>query len=172
MNKQNRLNLLPSAVANPGNLLLDVPSDSFVIPQWLLDYSVENGYEEKHEYHITVIGKATTEVISQIGRQGVVAGLVEAFSWNATLLDEYIELEKLDEEGVQRYSIVQMAELKELDDFYQRLQLITDTEFKVPPPHVTLFTKNYARGIGLASQEDIERYSVRALVPSVEKGSS
>lgn len=60
-----------------------------------------------------------------------------------------------------RESIIQMAEVGNLIEFYNQLQKITGLKSYVPIPHVTLFTVSTRedkkkRGIGIYSEEDFK----------------
>ena len=135
---------------------------------------------EKKEFHFTVIGFDTGEEIlaaleqmSEDNKQAAleqIKALCENFDWKISLKDEYYYIEqhyetdpndpKSQEET--RKSLIQIATIEKLDEFYQQLNLIVGKNLLVPFPHVTLFTnstleKNQLRGIGIYSEKQFRK---------------
>ncbi len=123
------------------------------------------GLSQKEEFHFTIIGHQTGEEI--LARVAENDGLFEKFrklieesQFQISLQDEYYFIEKEYEEGEVRKSVIQLASLEGLEDFYRQLNALFGTSFSVPFPHLTLFTtstkpENNLRGIGIYSQEDL-----------------
>jgi hypothetical protein len=129
----------------------------------------------KDEFHITLIGNSMGEIIKEnisqlsMGDQTKILlkieNLVNEFSWNFMLKDEYYYVSKTypktaDFEEEKRESIIELIELDDANKFYVRLNELLDTNFVLPFPHITLFTNSSREdrvlyGIGIASEEDL-----------------
>lgn len=147
--------------------------------------ALERGLDAKSEFHITIIGTRTGEQIQEYlagleesERQAEwekVVALADSIDWEVELLDEYYYIEKeyeIEEEvsrakGVKieretRRSIIQMADVQRLEEFYNRLNELTGINLQPQfPTHVTLFTTSTnpvktGRGIGIYSQREFE----------------
>ena len=98
--------------------------------------------------------------------------LAESIKWSITLQNNffYIEKEYTEEDPndqgsliyEKRKSIIQMAEIKGLNDFYKQLNILLKETFDEPLPHITLYTTSTRedkrlRGIGIYSQKQLEK---------------
>ena len=155
--------ILPSKESVNNLLLLDVPTDMVTIPSWIQMKAKNEGYRAKNEYHITVIGTDLSEQITEQGLSNAVQELIAKTQWHVEFAHDYIELAKDDQVGIHRQSIIQLAYVAEMDIFFDQLQAIAETPLSRPPEHVTLFTKNYDKGIGLYSNEDLKKYKIATL---------
>lgn len=153
----------PSSKSEDGSFLLDVPVEIIEIPSWLNDLSNKQRYKPKEEYHVTVIGLDMATTIHTLGKTNDVQALISRFSWTIELSTHYTELAKDDENGIHRQSIILRVRVPELVQFYAELEKILQIKFSIGPAHVTLYTKNYDRGIGLYSADDLSRFKVRDL---------
>lgn len=66
-------------------------------------------------------------------------------NWEITLENEfyYIEKEYLEnEEKETRKSIIQKVKMSNLENFYNLLNNLLRSDFKIPFPHITLFTNS------------------------------
>ncbi|MBU0976100.1 MAG: hypothetical protein ABIA11_03940 [Patescibacteria group bacterium] len=137
------------------------------------------GLNPKEEFHFTVIGRATGEAIlnslsklSDQERQSVISSiqkLCEEFPWQVYLANDfyyikkdYVEADKPKAEIETRQSIIQLAVIEGLEDFYTELTKITELTFEVPMPHITLFTtstneQKRLRGIGIYSEQQFRK---------------
>ncbi|MES2630366.1 MAG: hypothetical protein V4611_00195 [Patescibacteria group bacterium] len=153
----------PSEYADEANLLLDVPMNLLNIPASLVNKSMEEGYRPKDEYHITIIGRDLAEQIITLGLNEDIKKLIDATSWSIEFKPRYIELAKDDDEGIHRQSIIQIVFVPQAAHFYDKLESIMNLPISRPPEHITLFTKNYDKGIGLYSEDDLNSFKVREL---------
>jgi len=134
------------------------------------------GLLAKKEFHFTVIGKETGERIlkvlensDEIKRNRVltqIRELVQAVDWRVVLDDDFYYITKDYNEPdpgnpgktipETRRSIVQMARVDELAEFYRKFNDLLGEDFATPLPHLTLFTNSTRedkklRGIGIYS---------------------
>jgi hypothetical protein len=129
----------------------------------------------KKEFHFTLIGSDTGEAIMEQLENyepedkrklfDKIRKLCESIVWKAVLTDDFYYLSKIYHEPdlpeEKRQSIIQLARIKHLKEFYKDLNDILGTNFATPMPHVTLFTNSTRgdkrlRGIGIYSQNDFE----------------
>lgn len=162
----NKVFIIPTKNSEAGSLLLDVPLGLVHIPKWLSALSLAQGYKAKDEYHVTAIGLELAGLIQDHGKAARVKSLIDSFTWTIEISNQYIELAKDDVSGVHRQSIIGMVDVSELTQFYGQLVNILDITIDLPPAHVTLYTKNYDRGIGLYNENDLLRFKVRDLTES------
>lgn len=156
-------------------LLLDVVPES-VSFESLREIAVKEGLSQKTEFHITLIGRETGEIIVE-KLSGLppeerdilllrIEDLAKSFTWSHTFSSEYYliskEYEGKDGEGVEtRKSIIQTLLLPDLEAFYSQLNHLLGTAFNIPFPHITLFTtstneETKLRGIGIYSEEQLK----------------
>jgi hypothetical protein len=139
------------------------------------------GLSEKEEFHFTVIGNSTGEEIldsikdfdekEKENRLNEILKLAEAIKWKLSLKNiffhvqkEYSEPDPINPEFTnteKRQSIIQMAEIEGLDEFYQKINILIGKQFKTPMPHITLYTTSSIedrklRGIGINSKEQFK----------------
>jgi len=113
----------------------------------------------KEELHITVIGGALAEKLARCIQadptlEMEVRQIIVATAWHYRLEDEWYhvvrEREIVGKNGKEEAeSIVRMASVPPLPGFYRRLQELIGVEIPERPAHVTLYTWNDARGIGI-----------------------
>lgn len=132
-------------------------------------------FQPKSEVHITLIGKDLgAEVRAAAERDPAVLdrlrrALAET-DWDYRLSDAWYHVSQAQENGLRAETIIRMAEVPGLKAFYRRLGEVLKRPVEVPPAHVTLYTRNTAEGIGLASGEEFRRYAVRAVDPGELQG--
>jgi hypothetical protein len=139
------------------------------------------GLVEKDKMHFTIIGSDTGEaILNKIKEMPVEEGqrllqqiqkLAQEFSWDLLSQQDFFYLKKDYNDPdpsdpsktipETRESIIQMLWLKDLQPFYEKLSVLTGIDFKLPLPHVTLFTNSTRpdkkqRGIGIYSQSQFE----------------
>lgn len=130
----------------------------------------------KDEFHITIIGSETgKEILKSLlslsdqernEKINKIHELCESFNWEVALNDEFYYIQKKYnnpdpsnsemEVMEERESIIQLAQITDLEEFYQKLNAFLNKQFEIPLPHVTLFTKStrddkMLRGIGIYS---------------------
>ncbi len=138
----------------------------------------------KSEFHLTIIGSNTWEkikksisLLEKSEREKIlnkIYVLSESIKWNITLQNNffYIEKEYAEEDPnnqgsliyEKRKSIIQMAEINGLKNFYRQLNVLLWEWFDEPLPHITLYTTSTRenkrlRGIGIYSQKQLEELS-------------
>lgn len=142
--------------------------------------------EQKGDFHLTVIGSKNgrsllESVKTDSGIEKFIKEQFESQIWEYRLLPEYYHLQKfydraaLNKSGYgeevsehNRYTIIQMAELPDLDSFYKEINKRTQLNLPTPLPHVTLFSgADYeplaSRGIGVESKEDFDKYQPKSI---------
>lgn len=155
--------IISSENSENGSFLLDVPVNIVDVPSWLMEKAKHEGFKAKLEYHVTVIGLDLASMITESGLEDEVRSLIDSFSWTLKITDNYIELAKDDDNNIHRQSIICIVEVPELNLFFKILEELTEFVIDRPPAHITLFTKNYDRGIGLYSVNDLNRFKVKEL---------
>lgn len=164
--KMTSIPITPSPNSESGSLLLDIPLNVITIPKWLRDHANKDGYKTKDEYHVTIIGLDLAQIIQSADKESLVDSLIRNTRWTVEILNRYIELAKDDDNGIHRQSIICTVDVPQMANFYKELDKILELETKMPPAHVTLYTKNYDRGIGLYNYDDLLRFKVRDLSES------
>ena len=99
--------------------------------------------------------------------------LSKSIDWEARLRDEvyYIKKEYPERKNEIRESIIQIAKIRGLEDFYKKLQKLIGIEFEIPLPHVTIFSNSTnpekrLRGIGIYSEKQFRKMNpIRILSP-------
>jgi hypothetical protein len=153
-----------------GVMILPIDSDRFTI---LAPFQTEQGtlLTLKTEFHITIIG-------SQLGRKLLVRlGTVEyqarltqiakTIDWDWTFQSKFYHLVKPktvtlpdgSTEILEAQSIIQMATVAGINDFYAEISMLVSERLLPPPTHVTLYVYGDIQGIGIASQDDMMRYA-------------
>jgi hypothetical protein len=137
---------------------------------------------KKAEFHLTIIGSDTGEKIGESiaslennEKEKILSKiytLAESIQRKITLQNKffYIEKEYTEEDPndpetlihEKRKSIIQMAKMDGLGDFYKQLNDVLGQKFEAPLPHITLYTTSTRedkrlRGIGVYSQEQFEQ---------------
>lgn len=120
----------------------------------------------KEEVHITIIGGRLAETVAcHIQTDPALAERVEQAiitpAWRYRMEDEWYHVVRDDEVARERgkgvaESIVRMAMVPALPGFYRRLEQLLDVTIPERPAHVTLYTWNDPRGIGLPTWELFE----------------
>ena len=152
-----------------GRLLLEVPAGLIDVPFAITRYADRNEFTSKEEYHVTVVGKKTQERLLAEGMLDKVSELLEQTpQWSVVSLDDILLLRNFetDDSGDQviEESIIQLVTLSGLNAIYDEIRETTGLSISTPPAHITLFTKNADRGIGLYSNEQLTEYTVKKLV--------
>lgn len=156
-------------------LLLDITLESLPFDS-LRKLIEKEGLFQKNEFHITIIGSESGEVIlekiSELSLEeqdkllSRIENLSKSFDWYYNFLPDYYFISKdYREEGSEavetRKSIIQVLELPDLKLFYEQLNDLLGTEFSIPFAHVTLYTtstnkETKLRGIGIYSAEQLQ----------------
>ncbi|HEX8154823.1 MAG TPA: hypothetical protein VF698_16945 [Thermoanaerobaculia bacterium] len=120
-------------------------------------------WKAKSEYHVTLLGKdGLGALLRDIGRLKIIQAEIAIsraaaeIEWRVRLLDEWWRVE----DGKER-TIVQLADVDGAEAFFTNLEWALETKLARPPYHVTLFTADSPRGIGVSTREDLERLGRR-----------
>lgn len=148
------------------------------------EYAKRNELSPKNEFHCTVIGTRTAVEISEIlsgldGNQGdlllvEIDSLIKQFSWNIIPKNEFFLLEKTypEYDGEVRRTIIQMVDIPDLTEFYEKLNNVLSSNFSLPLPHITLYAtstneKNILRGIGVYSEDEFKQLQPKQILSEV-----
>jgi hypothetical protein len=152
-----------------GRLLLQIPASSIEIPAMVISYAALGEFMPKEEYHVTVVGKKTQERLLAEGVLDEVVDLLENTPpWNIISFDDIFSIRNIETDGngnqVIEESIIQLVTLHGLDEMYDQIREVAGLDIPTPPAHITLFTKNADRGIGLYSNIQLAEYVTKRLV--------
>lgn len=67
-----------------------------------------------------------------------------------------------------RITVVAMANLQDVDELFDYLRKKHDVDFPTQPTHITLYTLQPEAGIGILSQQELERDSVVVTIPELD----
>jgi hypothetical protein len=163
--------LRPLADVEYGRFLLDVPAGTVVTQPETEAYATQHGFRQKDEQHVTVIGKRTQQLLNECGKLDEVMSIASSVAdWPIAEYGDIVVLKntEVDEKGYETIeeSIVRLIALPEIDRLYDQIRAITGMSIETPPPHVTLYTKNADRGIGVYSRAQLEGFVVDRLLDS------
>lgn len=155
--------LYPLDGVERGRLLLEIPTTMLEIPDHVAEFAEKNDFIPKAEYHLTVIGKKTQTALAENGRLDDAMALVGAVPhWKIGSLGNFYVLNnrEADDQGhdILEESIIQLLDLPVMDELYDKIRQATHMDIETPPAHVTLYTKNADRGIGVYSQAQLAEY--------------
>ncbi|MCX6745124.1 MAG: hypothetical protein NTX82_06390 [Candidatus Parcubacteria bacterium] len=180
-NKQEGLSVPIEAKFYPekATLLLNIASD--VVDLDIKKKEAEQlGLSPKKEFHLTIIGSDTGEEIlhsfeglneeEKVSRMQKTRQLSESIEWKVVLKNEFFYIQKEYNETVpeKRQSIIQLAEVAGLVEFYKKLNLLLGQQLEVPMPHITLYTtstreEKKLRGIGIYSKQQFEELNPKKI---------
>lgn len=151
-----------------GRLLLGVSTPDIEIPPVIKSFASQGEFKPKGEYHVTVVGKKTQERLLAEGMLDDVVELLDTpLPWNIVSLEDILLLRNIetDDGGNQviEESIIQLVTVPELNVLYDAIREVAGLDIPTPPAHITLFTKNADRGIGLYSNAQLAEYMVAKL---------
>ncbi|MFA6215315.1 MAG: hypothetical protein WC768_01975 [Patescibacteria group bacterium] len=140
------------------------------------------GLSKKDEFHFTIIGIDTgAEILKSLKnlnekerkeRLAKIRQLGKQIKWQAILKNDFFYIQKNYNASdlinpkltipEKRESIIQLAEIKGLEKFYQKLNLLLGKQLKTHFPHLTLYTTSTRedrrfRGIGINSKNQFEK---------------
>jgi hypothetical protein len=152
------------------------------IPDWstiLAPFQTHQGtlLTLKTEFHITIIGsELARKLLVRLGTveyQASLTQIAKTIDWDWTFQSEFYHLVKPkivtlpdgSTEICEAQSIIQMATVAGINDFYAEISMLVDERLVPPPTHVTLYVYGDIQGIGIASQDDMMRYA--CLLPDI-----
>ena len=176
---------------SPGDPIFDEQSKTLLIPvskrdishiQFLEDFVSANGFQEKNEFHITIVGfDAARKIIKNIShlprvdQEKIFAKIQNSaknLDWSFVFKNDIYHLKKIyqskDKGEEVRESIIRMVDVPALPSFYKELVALTGVELNNPPAHITLYAKstieeNQLAGIGVTSAVDLKTYFVKQI---------
>ncbi len=131
----------------------------------------------KSEFHITIIGsQLARKLLARLGETEYRVQLDEIASqidwhWRLESLFYHVVKPKTrslsdgSTEIIHAESIIQMATVDGIDDFYDRLSIIAVERLIPPPTHVTLYVYGDLQGIGIADRQDLMKYT--SILPNI-----
>lgn len=130
-------------------------------------------FAPKRELHITLVGSALGRALrAAVDARSLDAELdtaVAAQDWRFARTGRLLRLQKsIGDEGARRMtgSIIERIELPAMVSFHAALSRLLGHPLPVPPAHVTLYTQGSAKGIGVASEAELQRLAVRGIEAS------
>ena len=160
-----------------GTLLIPVDRDLFKLSKTALMIS-DQPFEAKDELHITLIGKKNGSLIlDKINRDSALKSSLitsfESIDWSFRKTHETILIgrrkEIIDETGtaqtVHQKSIITRIQMTGMALFYSFLKAVDliQHDTPVPPPHITLYTRNCPNGIGVRSEDSLQLMTIASL---------
>ena len=165
--------------AKNNTLLLRVDKGTFDV-QGIREKAEQEGFDEKSEFHITILGFKNGSEIKKILKKlppeeqqskiAEIQALVDGTDWSFVPEDRKFHISKEyktpdpKNKGAEisetRESYIQMIYLPAMKDFYTKLNGILGTNLEPPPAHTTLYTngtdKEKAKmGIGINSEAEL-----------------
>lgn len=177
------MKLIPKLRVSDFTHVIEIQDVENPIPQHIIEVAKENNLSERKILHLTIfgsfLGKDIQKFIDENDNKKEVIDIIneitEKSKWEVVLGDKYYLVRKeypeyIDEKGnvEQRTSIVQLAELKGLSDFYTQFNSKTGLNLIPLYPHLTLYStstipEKVDRGIGIYTQNDLETLKAKLL---------
>jgi hypothetical protein len=151
-------------------MILPIEIDRFTI---LPPFQTQQGtlLTLKTEFHITIIGSQLgRKLLARLGKveyQARLTQIAKTIDWDWTFQSEFYHLVKPktvtlpdgSTEILEAQSIIQMATVAGINDFYAEISILVAERLIPPPTHVTLYVYGDVQGIGITSQDDMMRYA-------------
>jgi len=146
-------------------LIIRIDKSDFGIKSTPIEYSGRT-FIPKQEAHITVLGSDLGTHLQQqfTNNPFVEQQVMQAFESTGWCYTKTHDLRHLAREnsaltGIDRTeeSIIMRLEMGGMTEFYTKLKMLglIDKDQPVPPPHVTLYTRNSDQGIGVHSESEL-----------------
>ena len=150
-------------------LIINVDKHEFGIKAESIEYSGST-FIPKRETHITILGSDLGSHLHQLFLSNShieqqVRQAFESTDWSYTktadlrhIVRENTELANMN---VTEESIIMLVNMKGMAEFYAQLKTlgVISNDHPVPPPHVTLYTRNCDPGIGIHSDNELSELS-------------
>ncbi|PCI27726.1 hypothetical protein COB55_05210 [Candidatus Wolfebacteria bacterium] len=115
----------------------------------------------KSSFHVSLV--CVKDIVSQYGtaaEQRVIDLLCNFVSENKISFTNYKdEVRYAVDEETGRETLIVMSDVSNIDEFFKRLNKELGFNIEVPPTHITLYTLQPDKGIGLNTSSDIEEKS-------------
>ena len=127
-------------------------------------------FKPKQETHVTVFGSSVgTALLQRIKTNpDIRSHIIKAFEntdWSFTQTSDYRHLVRKDAAGSAKETIIVLLEMAGMARFYQELKALglIGADHPLPPPHVTLYTRNCDSGIGIHSDDELAKLTFERL---------
>ena len=148
-------------------LIIDVDKHAFGIKEEPIEYSGST-FIPKRETHITVLGSELGSHLDQLFMSNplIEQQLRQAFEstdWSYTKTGDLRHIVRQNTErtsmNMTEESIIMLIEMEGMAEFYAQLKIlgVINNDHPVPPPHVTLYTRNCDLGIGIHSDVELSK---------------
>ena len=146
-------------------LIISVDKEDFGIKPESLQYDCKI-FVPKQEAHVTVFGSELGTILLQqfIQHPELEQGVHDAFEstdWSYQKTSDLRHLARTkagpNADDITEESIIMLIKMEGMSIFYRKLKELglIDDDYPVPPPHVTLYTRNIDRGIGVDSEKEL-----------------
>ena len=150
-------------------LIINVDKHAFGIKEEPIECSGST-FIPKRETHITVLGSELGSQLNQLfmsnpHTEQQVRQAFESTDWSYTKTGDlrHIVRENTELTGMNmtEESIIMLIEMEGMAEFYAQLKIlgVINNDHPVPPPHVTLYTRNCDLGIGIHSDVELSKLS-------------
>ena len=146
-------------------LIISVDKHDFGIKPESIEYS-DKTFAPKQEAHITVLGSEhgldlLQQFINNPDLEQRVQQAFESTDWSYTKTRDLRHLVRENTErsgkNTTEETIIMLLEMEGMTAFYTQLKThgLVNKDHPVPPPHVTLYTRNCDLGIGVYSESEL-----------------
>jgi hypothetical protein len=158
-------------LTSSNTLIIRADKSDFGIQSKPIEYAGRS-FIPKQEAHITVFGsKLGTYLLQQFTinpfTERQVRQAFETTDWSYTKTHDLRHLvrENCELTGIDKIeeSIIMRLEMDGMEEFYTKLKMLglIDKDQPVPPPHVTLYTRNCDLGIGAHSESELVKLTCK-----------
>lgn len=152
-------------ISADSTLVIDVDKSEFGIQPGPLELAGKV-FQPKQETHITLFGSTTgISLLRQIKHNPVaeqqIRRVFESTDWSYNKTVDYRHLisernNRCSDTAIEE-SIIMLVEMQGMAKFYEELKTLDliESDWPVPPAHVTLYTHNCDRGIGIHSDSEL-----------------
>jgi hypothetical protein len=127
----------------------------------------------KDEFHLTILGNRIGKKLKALQyNYPLIKEFVESkicfFEWNINYIDDFYLIKRLNPESEEyQYTIIQIVESKDLIELLKILNHnFPELDLDEPFPHVTLYTFNSKKGIGIYSEDEFNELKEEQLLKS------
>lgn len=135
----------------------------------------EMNFKRKEEFHMTVIGNRTGKLLKALEEKygdvkKNIEDLINSYQWDIEFYNEFylIKAEKPDTNPLDkkyRYSIIKKVRCDDLINLFETLnENYPELNLEEPFPHVTFYTFNDKKGIGIYTEKEFEEYKVETII--------
>ncbi len=164
------------------NLLISLELDHDNTGSRIESMALKEGFRKQDHRHVTIVGGSTKRLLKQAltklpkeeQRQMMIEikKLLTSLDWSFVPIEIY-KIEKIGTFGDSeipeyRESYINVIDMPAVTAFYDGLKLLLNTDFPLPVPHITLFTKGETEnpryyGIPISSIDDFHQMNPRKL---------